>query len=637
MAKYLKLGIIMKILDTVNNPQDLKKIKKENLPVLAKEIREEIINTISKNGGHLASSLGVVDLTIAMHYVFNCPNDKIIWDVGHQSYAHKILTERKTKFKTIRTHNGLSGFPKRYESEYDAFGVGHSSTSISAALGFAIARDLKKENHKIVAVIGDGSMTAGLAFEGLQNAGHLKKNMLVILNDNEMFISQKVGAVAGYFAKLLTAGMARKVEEKIVKTISRFHGFGSPIRKFIKRVKVMLFPGMLFEEMGFTYIGPVQGHDIKNLTIILENLRDMKGPVLLHAITKKGKGYAPAEEDPVKFHGVGKFDVETGSTVKNETITYTKVFSDTLIKLANADKKIVAITAAMSEGTGLDKFAENFPDRYFDVGIAEGHAVTFAAAMAAAGMKPVCAIYSTFMQRAIDNVIHDVALQNLPVVFALDRAGLVGEDGETHHGVFDLSYLNYIPNLIIMSPSNENELQRMLKTALNANKPCVIRYPRGDVGIKVDISTHILQIGKATILREGKDICFLAIGNHVNTCLKAAELLAIKNIDASVVNMRFIKPLDSDTINEMLSKTKKFITVEENSLIGGFGESVRSFLYGSGAVVESIGLPDKFIEHGSLKVLRKKYGLTAEDIAEKALKLLDHTQREEENNFGINI
>lgn len=627
----------MKILDTVNNPQDLKKIKKENLPVLAKEIREEIINTISKNGGHLASSLGVVDLTIAMHYVFNCPNDKIIWDVGHQSYAHKILTERKTKFKTIRTHNGLSGFPKRYESEYDAFGVGHSSTSISAALGFAIARDLKKENHKIVAVIGDGSMTAGLAFEGLQNAGHLKKNMLVILNDNEMFISQKVGAVAGYFAKLLTAGMARKVEEKIVKTISRFHGFGSPIRKFIKRVKVMLFPGMLFEEMGFTYIGPVQGHDIKNLTVILENLRDMKGPVLLHAITKKGKGYAPAEEDPVKFHGVGKFDVETGSTVKNETITYTKVFSDTLIKLANADKKIVAITAAMSEGTGLDKFAENFPDRYFDVGIAEGHAVTFAAAMAAAGMKPVCAIYSTFMQRAIDNVIHDVALQNLPVVFALDRAGLVGEDGETHHGVFDLSYLNYIPNLIIMSPSNENELQRMLKTALNANKPCVIRYPRGDVGIKVDISTHILQIGKATILREGKDICFLAIGNHVNTCLKAAELLAIKNIDASVVNMRFIKPLDSDTINEMLSKTKKFITVEENSLIGGFGESVRSFLYGSGAVVESIGLPDKFIEHGSLKVLRKKYGLTAEDIAKKALKLLDHTQREEENNFGINI
>ncbi|GHT45197.1 1-deoxy-D-xylulose-5-phosphate synthase 1 [Endomicrobiia bacterium] len=637
MAKCLKLGIIMKILDTVNNPQDLKKIKKENLPILAEEIREEIINTISKNGGHLASSLGVVDLTIAMHYVFNCPNDKIIWDVGHQSYAHKILTERKTKFKTIRTHNGLSGFPKRYESEYDAFGAGHSSTSISAALGFAIARDLKKEDHKIVAVIGDGSMTGGLAFEGLQNAGHLKKDMLVILNDNEMFISQKVGAVAGYFAKLLTAGMARKVEEKIVKTISRFHGFGSPIRKFIKRVKVMLFPGMLFEEMGFTYIGPIQGHDIKNLTIVLENIIDMKGPVLLHAITKKGKGYAPAEEDPVKFHGVGKFDVETGSTVKNETITYTKVFSDTLIKLANADKKIVAITAAMSEGTGLGKFAENFPDRYFDVGIAEEHAVTFAAAMAAAGMKPVCAIYSTFMQRAIDNVIHDVALQNLPVVFALDRAGFVGEDGETHHGVFDLSYLNYIPNLVIMSPSNENELQRMLKTALNANKPCVIRYPKGDVGIKVNISTHTLQIGKATILREGNDICFLAIGNHVDTCLKSAELLAIKNIDASVVNMRFIKPLDSDTINEMLSKTKKFITVEENSLIGGFGERVRSFLYGSGAIVESIGLPDKFIEHGSLKVLRKKYGLTAEDIVKKALKLLDHTQRKEENNFGINI
>jgi 1-deoxy-D-xylulose-5-phosphate synthase len=615
----------MKILDSVNNPQDLKKIKKENLPILANEIREEIINTLSKNGGHLASSLGVVDLTVAMHYVFNCPNDKIIWDVGHQAYAHKILTGRKTKFKTIRTHNGLSGFPKRSESEYDAFGVGHSSTSISAALGFAVARDLKNENYKVVAVIGDGSMTGGLAFEGLQNAGHLKKDMLVILNDNEMFISQKVGAVAGYFAKLLTAGMARKVEEKVVKTVSRLRGFGAPFRKFIKRVKVMLFPGMLFEEMGFTYVGPVQGHDINNLTIILENLKDMKGPVLFHVITKKGKGYAPAEADPVKFHGVEKFDVETGNTVKNKTVTYTKVFSDTLIKLANADKKIVAITAAMPEGTGLDKFAENFCNRYFDVGIAEEHAVTFAAAMAAAGMKPVCAIYSTFMQRAVDNVIHDVALQNLPVVFALDRAGLVGEDGGTHHGVFDLSYLNYIPNLIIMSPSDENELQHMLKTALNANKPCAIRYPRGEgIGIKLDKLVNILEIGKAIILKEGNDICFLAIGNHVDTCLKAAELLEAKNIKASVVNMRFIKPLDGDIINEMLSKTKKFITVEENSLIGGFGESVRSFLRDSGAIVESIGLPDKFIEHGSLKILRKKYGLISDSIAEKALKLLDY-------------
>jgi 1-deoxy-D-xylulose-5-phosphate synthase len=619
---------MVQILDNVDNPQDLKKIKKENLPILAREIRQEIVDTISKNGGHLASSLGVVDLTIAIHYVFNCPNDKIIWDVGHQSYAHKILTERKTKFKTIRTHNGLSGFPKISESKYDAFGAGHSSTSISAGLGFATARDLKNEDYKVVSVIGDGSMTGGLAFEGLQNAGHLKKDMLVILNDNEMFISQKVGAIAGYFAKLLTAGMARKFEEKVMKTVSRLHGFGAPFRKFIKRVKVMLFPGMLFEEMGFTYIGPVQGHDISNLTTILENIKNMKGPVLLHVITKKGKGYAPAEENPVKFHSVENFDIQTGSTLKNKAVTYTKVFSDALIKLATADKKIVAITAAMPEGTGLDKFAKNFPDRYFDVGIAEEHAITFAAAMAAAGMKPVCAIYSTFMQRAIDNIIHDVALQNLPVIFALDRAGLVGEDGGTHHGVFDLSYLSYIPNLIIMSPCDENELQHMLKTALDTNRPCAIRYPRGKVtGVSLDKSMRALQIGKAAISKEGNDICFLAIGSHVGTCLKAAELLATKNINASVVNMRFVKPLDGDVINKMLLKIKKFITVEENSLIGGFGESIVSFLRGSGVVIENIGIPDKFIEHGSLKILRKKYGLTAENIACKALKLLDYTQK----------
>ncbi|MCA6079471.1 MAG: 1-deoxy-D-xylulose-5-phosphate synthase [Endomicrobium sp.] len=613
----------MKILDSINSPCDLKKIKKEDLSYLAKEIRAEIINTISENGGHLSSNLGVVDLSVAIHYVFNAPRDKIIWDVGHQSYAHKILTGRKDKFKTIRIHNGLSGFPKRSESEYDAFSTGHSSTSISAALGFAAARDLKDEDYKVVAVIGDGSMTGGLAFEGLQNAGHLKKDMLIILNDNEMFISHKVGAVAGYFAKLLTAGMARKFEEKVMKTVSRFHSFGSPFRKFIKRVKVMLFPGMLFEEMGFTYIGPVQGHNINSLIVILENLKNMKTPVLLHVITKKGKGYAPAEEDPVNFHGVGKFDVKTGKIEQKKTVTYTKVFSDTLIKLAQTDNKIVAITAAMPEGTGLDKFAENFPDRYFDVGIAEGHAVTFAAAMAADGMRPVCAIYSTFMQRAVDNIIHDVALQNLPVVFALDRAGLVGEDGGTHHGVFDLSYLNYIPNLIIMSPSDENELQNMLKTALNSNKPCVIRYPKGvGTGVALDKLLCVLEIGKAVVLRKGSDICFLAIGNHVETCLKAADLLSKKNVNASVVNMRFLKPLDVNVVKGMLSRTKKFITVEENALSSGLGEIVKAFLCGSGAEVECIGLPDKFIEHGNLEALRKKYGFTPENIAEKALQML---------------
>jgi len=417
--------------------------------------------------------------------------------------------------------------------------------------------------------------------------------------------------------------MTRKFEEKVMKTVSRFHGFRSSFRKFIKRIKVMFFPGILFEEMGFTYIGPVQGHNINNLTMILENLKNMKNPVLLHVITKKGKGYAPAEEDPVKFHSVGKFDIKSGRIAESEAVTYTKVFSDTLIELAQSDDKIVAVTAAMPEGTGLDKFAEKFPNRYFDVGIAEGHAVTFAAAMAAGGMHPVCAIYSTFMQRAIDNIIHDVALQNLPVIFAIDRAGFVGEDGGTHHGAFDLSYLNYIPNLIVMSPSDENELRNMLKTALNSNKPCVIRYPKGaGIGAALYKSPCILQIGKATVLRQGSDICFLAIGNHVETCLKTSDLLLEKNVSASVVNMRFLKPLDVDTLKGVLLKTKKFITVEENALTGGFGETVKAFLCGSGAIVECIGLPDKFIEHGSLKFLREKYGFTPKSIAKKALQML---------------
>ncbi|MDR3281839.1 MAG: 1-deoxy-D-xylulose-5-phosphate synthase [Endomicrobium sp.] len=614
----------MKLLDKINNPEDLKKLEKKSLSTLAEEIREEIISVISKNGGHLASNLGVVELTISIHYVFNSPFDKIIWDVGHQTYTHKILTERKINFNTIRMYGGLSGFPKRSESKYDAFGTGHSSTSISVALGFAVARDFNRESYKIIAVIGDGSMTGGLAFEGLQNAGHLKKDMLVVLNDNEMFISKKIGAIVGYLAKLLTAGMARKFEDKVIKTISRFHGFGLPFKKIIKRVKVMLFPGMLFEEMGFTYIGPVQGHNINTLITILENLKNMNGPVLLHVITKKGKGYAFAEDHPVKFHGVGKFDIKSGKITQNNKVNFTNVFSDTLINLAQKDPKIIAITAAMAKGTGLDKFAEKFPNRYFDVGIAEEHAVTFAAALSAAGMRPVCAIYSTFMQRAIDSIIHDVALQNLPVVFVLDRAGLVGEDGGTHHGVFDLSYLNYIPNLVIMAPANENELQHMLKTALNYDNPCVIRYSKkgSDLEVSLDKFPSILQIGKGIVLKKGNDICLLGIGNQVETCIKAAELLAKKNISATVVNMRFLKPLDSDIVKEILLKTKKFITIEENCIIGGFGETIKALLCSSGAVVECIGLPDKFVEHGSINILREKYGLTSENIIKKSLEIL---------------
>ncbi|MDR0822777.1 MAG: 1-deoxy-D-xylulose-5-phosphate synthase, partial [Endomicrobium sp.] len=460
-------------------------------------------------------------------------------------------------------------------------------------------------------------------FEGLQNAGYLKKDMLVILNDNEMFISQKVGAVAGYFAKLLTAGLVKKAQEKVMKTVSRFHGFGAPFNKLIKRAKVMLFPGMLFEEMGFTYIGPIQGHDINNLVTVLSNTKDMKGPVLLHIITKKGKGYEPAEDNPIRFHGIGKFNSQTGEGLSEKKLSYTDVFSDTLIRLARTNNKIAAITAAMPEGTGLDKFAREFPDRYFDVGIAEGHAVTFAAGMAACGMQPICAIYSTFMQRALDNIIHDVALQNLPVIFAVDRAGIVGEDGATHHGVFDFSYLKYIPNLIIMSPADANELQHMLKTAFNSNKPCVIRYPRGAVsGAVLDSQPAVLQIGKAKVLSEGEDICLLSIGSQLEICVKAAVILKEKNISASVINMRFLKPLDEDIIFKALSKTKNFITVEENVISGGFGESIQSLLCNSGAKVHSIGFPDAFIEHGSPEILRSKYGFTADNIVKIAEKML---------------
>ncbi|MDR3112316.1 MAG: 1-deoxy-D-xylulose-5-phosphate synthase [Elusimicrobiota bacterium] len=611
------------LLATINNPNDLKKLNRQELPLLSQEIRDKIIQTISQNGGHLASSLGAVDLAIAVHYVFNSPSDKLLWDVGHQAYAHKILTERKETFCSIRTFNGISGFPKISESAYDSFGSGHASTSISAALGFSCARDLKNENYNVVAIIGDGSMTGGLAFEGLQNAGYLKKKMLVILNDNEMFISQKVGAVSDYFAKIVTAEKVQKTENKIMEVINKFHSLSAPFEKFIRRAKTMFSPGMLFEEMGFAYIGPIQGHNINNLILILDKVKNMKGPVLLHIITKKGKGYEPAEKDPVKYHGIGKFDIETGKSFSVKNTSYTQIFSEVLIKLAQKNEKIVAVTAAMSEGTGLSSFAKTFPDRYFDTGIAESHAVTFCAGLAASGMLPVCAIYSTFMQRAIDNVIHDVCLQNLPVIFILDRAGLVGEDGGTHHGVFDLSYLKYIPNLIIMSPCDENELQDMLKTAFSVKKPCAIRYPRGAVtGVDLSRDYNILETGKAQVLKEALDICFLAIGNQVATCLKAAEILEKQTIKAGVVNMRFLKPLDENLLKELALKIKNFITVEENVIIGGLGESVKSCLCNSGVNVECIGIADEFIEHGDVNILREICGLTAENTAKKAFELL---------------
>ena len=611
----------MSILDNISSPNAIKIVKKDLLPDLAKEVRQEIIDTVSKTGGHIASSLGVVELTIALHYVFDVEKDKFIWDVGHQAYAHKILTDRRESFKTLRQYQGISGFPKISESKYDSFGAGHASTSISAGLGFAVARDIQKENYKVVSIIGDGSMTGGLAFEGLQNAGTLGKDMLVILNDNQMFISQKVGVLAGYFAKILTAAGVKRIEESVLKIVSKlkFLSFNST-KKLVKRFKTILFPGLMFEEMGFTYVGPIDGHNINQLIEMLTKVKDFKGPVLLHIVTKKGKGYKPAEQDPTKFHGIGPFDKETGKTLSLKKVTYTEVFSKAIVKLAQSDDKIVAITAAMPDGTGLKDFSKKYPDRFFDVGIDEAHAVTFASALAAGGLKPVVAIYSTFMQRSLDSIIHDVALQNLPVIMMLDRAGLVGEDGATHHGAFDLAYLKYIPNLTIMAPANETELQDMLNTALTLKNPSVIRYPRGS-GTRI-ASFHrdfdVLEVGKAKLEKEGKDACIVCLGNVLQVCLDAAKDLESKGMSVSVLNMRFLKPFDEQAIKDVLKYTNKIVTVEEGSLIGGMGETVKSVLSGTGAKIYSIGLPDKFIEHGKQSLIREKYGFSVENI-EKAI------------------
>ena len=616
----------MSILDNISSPNAIKIVKKDLLPNLAKEVRQEIIETVSKTGGHIASSLGVVELTIALHYVFDVEKDKFIWDVGHQAYAHKILTDRRQNFNTLRQYQGISGFPKISESKYDSFGAGHASTSISAGLGFAVARDIQKENYKVVSIIGDGSMTGGLAFEGLQNAGTLGKDMIVILNDNQMFISQKVGVLAGYFANLLTAAGVKRIEESVLKIVSKlkFLSFNS-IKKLVKRFKTILFPGLMFEEMGFTYVGPIDGHNINQLIEILTKVKDFKGPILLHVVTKKGKGYKPAEQDPTKFHGIGPFDIETGKTLSLKKVTYTEVFSKAIVKLAQQDDKIVAITAAMPDGTGLKEFSKKYPDRFFDVGIDEAHAVTFAAALAAGGLKPVVSIYSTFMQRSLDSIIHDVALQNLPVIMTLDRAGIVGEDGATHHGAFDLSYLKYIPNLTIMAPANETELQDMLNTALTLKNPSVIRYPRGS-GTRI-ASFHrdfeVLEVGKAKLEKEGKDACIVCLGNVLQVCLDAAKDLESKGVSVSVLNMRFLKPFDEDAVKDILKYTNKIVTVEEGSLIGGMGETVKSVLSGTEAKIYSIGLPDKFIEHGKQSLIREKYGFSVENIEEQILKLLN--------------
>ncbi len=617
----------MKILDKINTPAQLRLIDKNLLPELCHEIRQEIISTIAKNGGHLGSSLGATDLIVALHYVFNTPKDKLVFDTGHQTYAHKLLTGRKDVFHTIRKKGGLSGFLKIYESEYDTFGAGHASTALSAALGMAAARDQKKEHNKVVAVIADGSMTGGLTYEALQNAGQLKSNLLVILNDNQMFISKRVGALGNFLTKLLTTKYVQAAEsgaEKIAQNANI--EFVNNALKLAKRARSILFSGLLFSELGFKYFGPIDGNDVLGVIEMLQRIKDIQGPVFLHIVTKKGKGYLPAEEKPTKFHGLGIFDPDTGETIgSSNKITYTKSFSQALDKLAAQDEKITAITAAMPEGTGLSVFRDKYPNRYYDVGIAEEHAVTFAAGLASQGLKPIVALYSSFSQRCYDQIQQDVCLQKLPVVFALDRAGLVGEDGPTHHGVFDLSLFRNIPNLVMAAPADENELQHLLKTAFDANCPFMLRYPRGSgLGVKMDDKMKAFPIGKGVWLNKGKDVNILAYGKAVQIGLDAAKILEEKGIKAGVINMRFLKPLDTKIIKEALKLSPNLVTMEDNILAGGFGSAVAEFIADENlnANMLRFGIQDEFIEHGTQKELFEQIGLTAAKIASKIQKHL---------------
>ncbi len=622
-----------RLLATINNPRELKKLPPELLPQLAQEIREVIIATVSRTGGHLAPSLGVVELTIALHYVFDAPRDKIIWDVGHQAYAHKLLTGRLDRFHTLRQYGGLSGFPKRSESPYDSFDTGHSSTSVSAALGITAARCIKKEPGRVIAVIGDGAMTAGLALEGLNNAGDLNKNLIVILNDNGMSIAPNVGALSSFFSRKLTGRTMVFLKRQMEYMLGSFPGIGGDLVAWAKKseesIKAFFTPGMLFEALKFNYLGPVRGHRLDHLIETLSNVKNLTGPILVHVLTTKGKGYQPAETDPTGFHGLGKFDPDTGEPKKSvsDIASYTEVFGDTLVRLAREDKRIVAITAAMPDGTGLVDFRSQFPERFFDVGICEQHATTFAAGLASEGLKPVVTIYSTFLQRAYDQVLHDVCLQKLPVIFALDRGGIVGEDGETHQGLFDLSYLRHLPNMTLMAPKDEDELRHMLFTAIHHPGPVAIRYPRGK-GVGVDFSPILkkLTIGKAEVLREGDDLLILALGMSVQHSLKAAQELEKQGFQATVVNARFVKPLDENLILTLAAQCGRVLTVEENVAQGGFGSAVLELFSDRGLMgltVKRLAIPDMFMEHGPPDLLRAKYGLDAAGILQGALTLLD--------------
>ena len=623
-----------KLLETIDEPQCLGELSLPELEQLAAELRTYIIQTVAQTGGHLAPSLGTVELTLALYSVFKLPRDKVIWDVGHQAYAHKILTGRREAFTALRRYGGITGFPCRTESPYDAFGVGHASTSISAALGMAIARDLDDRGEHVIAVIGDGAMTGGEAFEALNHAGQLGKRLIVILNDNGMSIDTNVGAMSEYLSRLRVMPQYNKAKKDLEGFFRSIPHIGDTVLKtaeYIKDgVKSVLVPGGIFAEMGFTYVGPLDGHNLRLLREVFSEIRMMDGPVLVHVHTKKGRGYLPAEIEPDKFHGVGTFDVISGQVKKDEGAppTYTEVFGQTLVKLATENPNITAITAAMPGGTGLKVFAEKFPNRYFDVGIAEEHAVTLAAGMAAAGKRPVAAIYSTFAQRAYDQLLHDVCLQNLPVTLCLDRAGLVGDDGPTHHGVFDLSYLRMMPNMTVMAPKDENELRRMLITALSLDGPAALRYPRGTAaGVPLTDDVQPLPLGKGEILREGGDVCFLAVGSMTANALQAAELLAADGIAAEVVNMRFVKPLDRELLLEAAGHVKLLVTVEENVLAGGFGSAVLECLADAGRTVPLVrlGIPDRFVPQGGRSLLWEECGLLPYQMAARVRERLGMT------------
>lgn len=617
-----------RILNTINSPADLKKLQLGELSQLASEIRERIIETVSKAGGHLAPNLGVVELTIAIHYVFDAPKDKIIWDVGHQAYTHKLLTGRRDRFHTLRTYGGISGFPKRDESPYDTFDTGHSSTSISAGLGIATAKALKGEDSRVIAVIGDGSMTAGMAFEGLNQAGHTERNLIVILNDNEMSIAQNVGALSSFLSRKMTGRRFVLLRKELINFLKSIPGVGENILNIVLKSEdsLMTFftPGMLFEAFKFKYVGPIQGHRIDRLISTFNNVLHLEGPVLIHVMTVKGKGYSPAEKDPAHYHSVGSFEISTGrsrETSAKPAPSYTDVFGDTMVDLGKREERLFAITAAMPEQTGLNKFAEVYPDRFLDVGIAEQHAVTFAAGLAAEGFRPVIAIYSTFLQRAFDQIIHDVCLPNLPVVFCLDRGGLVGEDGHTHHGHFDVTYLRSLPNMTLMAPKDENELKHMLYTALRQSGPVAIRYPRGrGMGVPLDQEYRVIPIGEAERLKEGKDVLIIALGSAVMPSLEGAMILEQEGISVGVVNCRFVKPLDRRLVDDARS-AGKVLVVEENIRQGGLSSAILELFSDAGlrnVTVRRVGLPDRFVEHGPVEILRQKYGLDTTGIVKEA-------------------